>query len=327
MPDPDNRRVVQYFENVGFYRLDSDPPDVAHLLAYGVWKCAQYCNYVSPTESLVSIQPTKEQPNPEIGKLDSNFTGLPITDIFVANDGNQEQIYEHVAIYFPPENPDAIALRPLPGQLGIKPELPDLANQDTGKFIAVEGNHGFYVPEHIDQYIGQHNGYTFVGYPITTYRKISDELYRQCFGNLCIDYRPNEASTLQIRPMSLGRRYKQEYYNQEEEQVVENDFQELTLTVWEIYPVIPASDTQAIWALVLDNGQPVDNIELVLTISLPDGSQQTINFPPTDSSGKTYLSIEPMETSNGTLIIYQVCAENIPTEIGCIFEDYLIWVE
>ena len=31
--------IEQYFENLGFYQLDSDPPHEIHLISYGAWMC------------------------------------------------------------------------------------------------------------------------------------------------------------------------------------------------------------------------------------------------------------------------------------------------
>ena len=230
-----------------------------------------------------------------------------------------------MSIYTDPASPGGIALRPLPYYLEIRPDPPSPAGQDAGKFIAVDGNQGFNVPDHIDEYIERNNGYDFNGNPINNYDQISNDLFRQCFENLCLDYRPSNSDGMQIRPMPLGRRYKQQYVSEPTNNGGKNSFDAVTLTVWEQYPVINSTDVQEIYVMVLDSGNPLKNIDLELQVTKPDGSQHSQPFPPTDNDGQSYLEIVPIGVSNGTLIVYQVCLANIPQSSECVFDDYLIW--
>ena len=124
--DPENNRIVQYFENIGFYQLTTDPPDVVHLLHYGVWKCARACGFASQQESIV-MPPTAAGYGiaGAVDRLDPGLTGFPITEINIASDGKEEQIYENVIIYSDLSSPGGIALRPLPnhsspvGRVGV----------------------------------------------------------------------------------------------------------------------------------------------------------------------------------------------------------------
>lgn len=324
--DPANNRVVQYFENVGFYQLETDPPDSAHLLYYGVWKCAQACRFPSKQESIV-IPPSS--PGHGIGgvidRIDSGLTGFPLSEVHIASDGKEEQIFENVVICTDPGSPGGISLRPLPKILGIRAETPLPAGQGEGKFIAVNGSHGFNVPNHLDEYIERNKGYDFIGKPINYYDQINEDLYRQCFENLCLDYRPSRMDGLQIRPMPLGRRYKQDFMNEISTEPKQNKFEAITLTVWEQFPVINSEGEQAISAMVLDNGNPLKNIDLVMDLKLPDGSQTTYEFPPTGQDGKSQIDVGSVDASNGTLIVYQVCIQNIPDTTSCVVDDYLIW--
>ncbi len=324
--DPEHNRIVQYFENVGFYQLTTDSPDIGHLLHYGVWKCAYACNYSSPQESIVILPSAPGYGIADsVDRLEPGLTGFPLTEIYIASDGREEQIFENVVICTDPASPGGIALRPLPQLLDIQPDSPSSAGQDDGKFIAVEGNKGFNVPYHIDEYIERNNGYEFIGNPINNYNQISDDLYRQCFENLCLDYRPNEIDGLQIRPMALGRRYKQQSDSSSTEGSGSNSFDAVTLTVWERYPVISSAEAQEIHVLVLDSGNPLKNIDLVLELTMPDGNLQTHNFPPTGRDGQARLEIGAINAPNGTLIIYQVCVDNVQDGPDCITDDYLIW--
>lgn len=324
--DPEHNRIVQYFENVGFYQLTTDSPDVAHLLHYGVWKCAYACNFGSPQESIV-IPPSAPGYGfaGAVDRLDPGLTGFPLTEIYIASDGRKEQIFENVVIYADHTHPSGIALRPLPQLLEIQPDTPSPAGQDEGKFIAVDGNKGFNVPYHIDEYIERNNGYEFLGDPISNYDQISDDLFRQCFTNVCLDYRPNEIEGLQIRPMALGRRYKQQFHSISSETMGTNSFDAVTLTVWERYPVITSAEDQEIYVMVLDSGNPLRNIDLTLELIMPDGNRLAYTFPPTGRDGQSHLALDAISASNGTLIVYQVCVENVQDGPDCILDDFLIW--
>ncbi len=324
--DPEHNRILQYFENVGFYQLTSDSPDIAHLLDYGVWKCAYACNYGSSQESIV-IPPSTSRPSIDstVNQLDPGLTGFPLTEIYITPDGINEQIFENIVIQSDPTKRDGIALFPLPLFLGIQPDTPSSAGQEDGKFIAVKGNLGFNVPYHFDEYIERNKGYRFIGCPINNYSPISEVLYRQCFENLCLDYRPNEIEGLQIRPMPLGRQYNQQNSNIPLEGDGTNSFDAVTLTVWERYPVITSAEEQEIHVMVLDNGNPLRNIDLVVELTLPDGIQQTHGFPPTGRDGQSRLEINPISASNGTLIIYQVCIDHLQDGPDCVTDDYIVW--
>ena len=324
--DPENHRVVQYFENIGFYQLTTDAPDESHLLHYGVWKCAYACNYESPQESIVMPPSTPGHGiSNVVDLLDFGLTGIPLSEIYVSSEGQEEQIFENVIIYANPASPGGITLRPLPLLLGIPPDEPIAAGGGDGKFIAIEGNEGFYVPYYFDEYIESNNGYEFIGFPITYYNQISDDLSRQCYENICLEYHPNENDDLKIRPMPLGRQYKQQMDNNSSQGNGTNSFNAVTLTVWEQDPVITSSEPQEIHAMVLDNGDPLKNIDLVLVITKPNGDLETFNFPPTGTDGQASLEVGALNASNGTLIVYQVCVDNVEDRPDCISDDYLIW--
>jgi len=325
--DPETKRILQYFENIGFYQLETDSPDGAHLLHYGVWKCAQACTFPSHQESIVL--PPSTAPGhiitESVDRLDPGLTGFPLTEIYYATDGSEEQIFENIVIFTDSSSPGGISLRALPKLLNILPGTPAAAGQEDGKFIAVDGDLGFNVPDHIDEYIERNNGYDFIGKPINHYDKISNDLHRQCFENVCLDYRPNSMDGLKIRPMALGRRFKDKFYKEIPDEGSQNSFDAVTLTVWERYPVIGSPEVQDMYVMVLDNGEPLMNIDLELELTLPDGSKQTQPFPPTGADGQSRLEISPIDAPNGTLIVYRVCLANVPYETDCVLDDYLIW--
>jgi hypothetical protein len=258
--------------------------------------------------------------------LNPTLAGTPLTNTYInANDGKQEIIYTNIVVYEDSTGANGLSLRPLPMLLGIPPDPPHQASNITdGIFIATGNGLGYDVPSHFDDYINLNNGYDFIGLPISDYKRINDNLYRQCFENLCLDYHSDEEPGSQIRPMALGRRYKRQ---QRESGDAANSFAGVTLTVWTSNPLIDSTQAQTIYALVLDGGIPLYNIDLALTVSLPDGSQQTAIFPPTDANGRTSVTISPIAGENADSVIYEVCVDNITDETtpACVVDDFLIW--
>lgn len=51
----ERKRYEQYFEKVGFYRLEGAPEDSIRLLAYGAWKCDLNCRSAPPLNSVIEI--------------------------------------------------------------------------------------------------------------------------------------------------------------------------------------------------------------------------------------------------------------------------------
>jgi hypothetical protein len=126
--------------------------------------------------------------------------------------------------------------------------------------------------------------------------------------------------------MSLGSRYKSQYFNTTTESDDSiNSFEAVTLTVWERYPVIASSEFQEIYVMVLDGGTPLENIDLVLRLTMPDGSQQSHSFAPTGRDGQTRIELGPIDAASGTLIVYNVCLDHVENGPDCITDDYLIW--
>ena len=330
--EPEYRRITQYFENLGFYQLESDPPDVVHLLDYGAWKCADFCSYQSPKESVPRLPEDSTTGgrdsnfNAAIERLNPDLSGAPLTSIYPnPTDGKLEIIFENIVPYEDPASANGVSLRPLPALLGIPPDPPHQGSTGTdGIFITTGNNLGYDVPEYFDDYIKLNGGYDFIGKPISNYKQITNNLYRQCFENLCLDYHTDEPEAFRIQPMALGRRYRQQ---QREAGNAPDSLEGLTIEVWESNHLINSTQTQTIYALVRDSGIPLYNIDLSLTVTLPDGSQQTALFPPTNSSGQTSLTIGPFAGQNSDVFTYEVCVENIMDDAApdCALADFLIW--
>lgn len=318
--NPERGGLEQYFENVGFYTLDSDLPGVVHLIEYGAWYCDAKCDYSGPIQAAPMFGAIANQPFSDAVKrfLDPNFMGMPLTEPYTARDGQIEQIFENVVVIAAANRPGGIALRAIPALLGIQ----------------AHRNANLEVPLFFEEYILKNGGWEFTGQVITTFDRRSDELYRQCFSNLCLDYFPNHLEGQQVRVTSLGYAYKDRYYGnivpQHQQQQTNSRTQNITLIVKEDYPVIAPSEQQVISVAVYVDGQPVGDYEPILTLNVPlqDGNFRTYTyaFAPTSSdSGKSLLMINPIDAPHGTRILYEVCPWlDAPTE-QCVRDDFLIW--
>ncbi len=294
--------VDQYFENLGMYQLESDPNTV-YLINYGAWMCASVCNFNSDPVGNVMAS-VVNQPFVATTRLDPTFTGKPLTDQYVASDGRVEQIFENMVVVEASDRPGGIALRPITAMLGV-------SGQPS---VQID------VPGPILEMINQNTGFELSGLPVTQYTRQSDEVYRQCFVSLCMDYFPNKPEDLQVSPTPLGYLYKNRYFRGgiSPTPVVG---QEITLSVILGYSLVDPDQAQIITVYVYNNDQPYADIRPTLNLMLPGRKAQSITFPPTGSNGRTSVQLDPISAAHGTRVDIQVCAVN-----GACLDDYfLVW--
>ncbi len=204
--NPEKGRIEQYFTNLGFYLLETNPEEVA-LLQYGAWKCADQCLFEPALDAEVALWSSLGGDfNDAIGRLNPGFTGYPISDPYIASDSVIEQIFENVVIIADPKDPTEIRLRPIVKMVGL--------SGDESKT--------YKVPDTISQYFQQISGLEISKKPITAFQALSSEIYRQCFTDLCIDYFPNKVEGLKIRLVPIGYTYKNIKFPEEQSPDVED---------------------------------------------------------------------------------------------------------
>lgn len=238
-------------------------------------------------------------------RLDPNFTGTPLTEPYIASDGRVEQIFENVVVVEAPDRPGGIALRPITAMLGVP----------------VQNGAQFDVPADFMELINQNSGLELSGQPVTEYMRQSDEVYRQCFSNLCLDYFPNKAKELQVRPTALGYLYKSKFYLGISATPTPTSAQSITMRISKGYNLVAPGQSQIITVIVYSNNQPYANVQPTLYLMLPGGATTSFNFPATQTNGRSSLHLEPISAAHGTRVDYQVCVMN-----GICLEDhFLIW--
>jgi hypothetical protein len=329
--NPENNRVEQHFENLGFYYLEGDPARAVKLLDYGAWMCAEYCGVIISDGTIRSSPQVETRIAHAIQQLglDINFTGDPLTEPYIASDNQWEQIFENMVIYENPESPANISLRPILQMLGIPSWSLETESEIPGMFFySIEGNLGFNIPDFFRDYLKGNLGFQLSGYPVSGFVRFTEGVYRQCFENLCLDYYHGMDPELRIRPAPIGRAYKNSFYPPEKAEASHrtNTYDKVAIYVWEMQAVIQPTQSQVIRLFIVDDRIPLKNIEPILKLTLPNGDEKIIRFPPTDEKGLTALVLDPIQAKNGTSIEFLVCIEDLSVEPICRSPDgFTIW--
>jgi hypothetical protein len=324
----EQRRVEQYFENLGFYHRFDDPAGTVYPLEYGAYTCETECqatpgNFIPNT----SVSSPFWEPLQLLGGY--QVFGMPISEPYVAADGFLEQVFENVVVYAPVGEPGEMLFRPLPFLVGIPAIQPGPRRYGVAEnviFYATDGELGYHVPIVFDEFISSHGGTQLSGKPIgdpSYYPGV--ETPRQCFQNYCLDYYANSVAESHTQLAHLGIIYLQ--MTRPEENLCNLSGTEVSFVMNEAFPQVSAQQAQVFQVVVFMNAnqQPVRNIEARLALTAPDGSVYTFQFPPTGNNGIAQISVAPFEDiKNGSLIVYQVCL-NIPQPPPCATDAYLIW--
>jgi hypothetical protein len=355
----EKNRFEQYFENLGMYRQELDPVDEVHLLAYGVWKCDASCRQIPLSSDRVigSLQHTDMRFYDTVARLGPDFTGYALTDAYQTPDGYLEQVFENIVLLIAPEHPGRVFLRPITKVLGIFPDPMQSPSSEEGmNFYPVQGNRGYNIPDIFRNYIALHGGEEVSGPPISEYVRQSDVIYKQCFLNLCLEDHRDEVGNFRVRPTPMGYQYRQfpilpvslgedslaEVQPEEDTPVptveavpqasiensptVNSQFDpQVSVQVWENYPLVTPDQAQEIGVSVLENNLPMRMVEPDLILTLPNGQEKTYYMPPTAHDGQTMMVLEPITAPSGTLIPYEVCIFIPGGQKFCVKDSFLIW--
>lgn len=323
----EKNRHEQYFENVGFYWEAEEEEVAVNLLAYGTWKCDRYCRYKTPLNSRISL-PTRNAA-PFVQLVESRgleFTGFALTPPYLSADGQLEQIYEHLIMQTSLSATDSVRLVPLPEKLGVPRDILVPADSDEGMyFLPIQDGLGYNIPKYFIEYIWEHGGLDFVGQPITQLAEVDGKMFRQCFVNMCLQALRAEGNRLQVSPESLGIQYRDIYYQPAITSVPDEQAQDLTLQLWEGFPMVSPEQEQEIGVAVFSSGFPMADIVPELDLLLPDGSRIHQVMPPTNENGESQVVISPLLVENGSLIPYKVCIDTPKGQRFCLMDSYLVW--
>jgi hypothetical protein len=208
------KRHEQYFENLGFYRIEGTSE--VHLLAYGTWVCRDKCSEGAPlAQSAIDIQSYIDPVfQGFVTQYGADMTGFALTEAYASPDGKWEQILENVVLVADSRiNPQSVILRPMSEKVHIMVEEPRSPGGDSQMYFYPMGqNKGYEIPLYFWNYIQKHGGVQVIGLPVTHYALLLGQVYHQCFTNLCLTYDQSAVEPARVRPEPLGYAYRVLYY-------------------------------------------------------------------------------------------------------------------
>lgn len=329
--NPEKGIIEQYFENMGFFRFEDDPPGVVRLLPYGLWKCAGECSQYPTLENAALVRsspPLTESPFKDVvSRLGSTFTGSSLTEAYRAEDGHLEQIFSNVVIYEDPDSALGVSLRPVAEIIGIeKDPLEKKATKTDMYFREQESGKGYYIPSYFVDFVSKYSGFELSGEPITQLHEIRKGVFRQCFENYCLRYDSAGEEGKRISLVPLGQKYKEKVYQRLPSQGSEvKETRNFILDVWEQSPQIPSSENQQIGACIHEGDTPIKGIQVELNVMVPQENIKTYQLPATDDGGCSFFKLDAIQAKNGTTVDYQVCFLGINESERCKRDSFLIW--
>jgi len=329
--NPEKNTIEQYFETMGFFRFEDDPPGAVHLMPYGLWKCAGECaKYPGLENAGIRRSSSEEIQSPfgeAISRFGTQFTGDALSTAFRAGDGNIEQIFHNVVLYEDSTNPLGVSLRPVSALLDLDHDSYQVYQKDsTEYFREVEPGNGFYIPVYFMDFIDRYFGFEISGEPISRYEEIREGVTQQCFVNYCLLHDALAELGQQVRVKPLGQKYKDSFYQTTKKPAIETRSQrDIQLDIWEQSPQLSSQENQQIGACIHESGSPLENAQAMLTVTTENQGVITYLFSPTDSGGCSFLELDPIQAQNGTTIDYQVCFQGIGGQEYCKKDSYLIW--
>jgi len=212
------KRREQYFENLGFYRIEGDTQ--VRLLAYGAWVCGKKCaEGPSLSQAVIDIQSYIDPVFQDFVKQNGiDLTGFALTPAYLSLDGKWEQIFENVVLAADSRlSPQSVSPRPLSEKVHIMADAPRSQSDNPQMyFYPVQGDMGYEIPLYFWDYIQKHGGIAATGLPINHYAMLMDQVYHQCFVNLCLTYDQAVSESARVRAEPLGYPYRVLYYHSPE---------------------------------------------------------------------------------------------------------------
>ena len=329
--NPDEGRIEQYFENMGFFMFEDDLPGTVHLMPYGLWKCAGECSqYPGIQNAGISSSEVEEVPSPfgeAIARLGTGFTGEKITSAYIAPDGNIEQIFKNVVLYQDAASPMGVSLRPVSTLLDrVAGNYQTRGENSSEYFREIENGKGYYIPSYFMDFINRYYGFEISGEPITSLVEIRDGVSQQCFETYCLLFDAAAEDGQQVRILPQGQKYKDEFsQNAGKPKVEALVVRNIQMDIWEQMPQISSRENQQIGACIHEEGSPLINVQAFVTVHSDVSGSATYDFMPTDSGGCAFLELEPIQAANGTTVDYEVCFQGLGEQEYCKKDSYLIW--
>lgn len=323
--NPIRRRHEQFFESVGFYRLEGG--EQVHLLDYGVWGCGDECASFPSDATIDQIRPIDPTFSQFVDQWGADFTGFAISQPYVNSEGNWEQIFENMVLQAnSPNDTTSVNLRPLARRLNIPPDPPRLKGDQEGEpFYEVEDDRGYAIPEYFWDYLQTHGGLTLSGPPVTHLSPLDGTVLHQCFENLCLMYEQNAPPSGRVRPQPIGQSYKTLYRPPGELEGQVQAPKDVQVNVWEREPYVSPGEEQEVGVSVMQGNQPLAGVQPTLVLTLLDGNEMAVPMPATDAEGRSSMRLAPIQGPSGALIQYQICLPLPTDQETCKEDSFVLW--
>ena len=325
--NPERHRTEQYFENLGFFRPEEEPGGEVRLMAYGAYACNRRCRYQSPNNSIPGERNVLLAPfDLAVRKIGWDITGRVLAGPSLAEDGRQEVIFENLVLVLDRNLPGGIKIQPMVEMLGIVEEpLVEPQHSSWMVFIEISDGKGHNVPKYFMDFINRHGGLGLFGLPISEVRALTPGVYQQFFANIGLELNLNRPEGSRLSLIPIGSKYKEQYYQPEQDFVRSQRLDNVKLVPYETITALKKNQSQIIVVAIYQDGIPLRNREPILVVEMPDGSQLTYRFLPTDSNGNTSFSLPPINVPPRTMIVYRVC---LVAQVGhdkCVEDNFMIW--
>jgi hypothetical protein len=318
-------RIEQYFENLGFYKLDGESR--VRLMSYGAYACDRNCRQQDPVAGIPVLQTVI--PDTFLKKtleLGLPIVGKPLTGVHYDIDGNQEVIFENIVLVAEDDFANEVGIRPIVEQIGEYRQDPT-ESQDSplSEFYEVNNGIGYDVPLYFVEFLNANGGLQIAGDPISHVFSPEPGVFWQCFTNLCLEFNLNEDGAGRLRLVPIGVDYKNKQFKSAFNFEQSQSLEQLEIKVWERDSYVSSNDSQEINVAIYQSNSPLSNFEPLLLVTMPDGSQRKAYFQPSSENGCTSIELAPIDAPNGTLIAYKVCLFGMDGEPKCVGDNYLIW--
>jgi hypothetical protein len=329
-------RYEQYFEKMGFFQLRGDPSQTIYLMPYGAWWYSDDSLTAKAKVAVDNLPTALSLPLAEknllefANRLGLDFTGQPITGAYVAEDGLFEMVFENIVMVLDPSSPNLPRLRNTAVLLGTQPQELQPRSETPGiTFFQRDGNLGYNVFTVFYEYVRLHNDLEFSGAPIS-HSYMVESYYLQCFENYCLELHedPSSPGNYKISVLALGRRYLDEIRRPKitpTPTVQPMPSGKIRIWPWVNSADVTQSQVPEIGAAVFDKGIPMADMEIYVTVYLPNGEERVYMMPKTDVNGMTRVSLDDLNAENGSILSYDVCLTGFfPTDV-CTSSGFYFW--
>jgi hypothetical protein len=307
--------ILQYFENVGLYRKESDAPSEVYLIALGLASRPERSSAL--VDDIQLVLPPQILLRPFGDFLDrhggESLFGRPLTEPFFNQDGAVEQIYQRAVFYSSVRDPSVVRLRPLGEALGPPDAVAPPVEDPDGLYFAETGHN---VRWAFAEFYRSNQGETILGLPLEESHIDAGRLVQR-FQFALLTYHYDLPPHLAVQLAPLGESYlagldpgivPPTSVHPVFTPTPAPDAPPVAVRVitWPDQVMAPVGRPQWIWIeVLLPDGTPWSDVVPLLVVHGPNGDTYPA-VPPTGAEGKTSLVLLLEDLEPGEIVNYDV---------------------